>query len=308
MSKAVPRPVYKWVGGKGQISDVLAELAPKNFEMYYEPFSGGAAFFFELLRQGRITAAAITDLNPQIMITLIQVKEDVEEVISLLQSPIFANTSENYYAVRHWDRRDNWSEWVIEKKNWNYVAARVIFLTKLSFNGLWRENKSGQHNAPYCKNEKKNIVDEMNLRSVSEALQGITVGCAGHRWIAELWEDELEIYAMHGYALCPTDFVYFDPPYVDSWSDYTSDGWNMSDLERVSATFDLLTDRGTFGMLSMKDTPEVRELFKGYRIIGIKTHCRINRDASKRKNGMSELIIMNYDENDNILPVPSLTY
>ena len=84
MSKAIPRPAYKWVGGKGQIADTLADLAPKTFEMYFEPFTGGAAFFFKLLRDGRISAACLSDLNPQLMITLSQIRINVEEVISLL--------------------------------------------------------------------------------------------------------------------------------------------------------------------------------------------------------------------------------
>ncbi len=300
-TKAAIRPVNKWVGGKGQIADRLSELAPRNFEMYYEPFSGGAAFFFKLVRDGRITAACLSDINPQLMITLHMVHSKVEEVISLLRSPIFKNTEENYYIIRSWDRHDSWKEFLRTNSNFPLIAARLIFLTKLSFNGLWRENKKGQHNAPYCKDETKNTLNEKNLRAVSKALDGIGIVKASHEWIAELWEDENEIWAMHNMALCPTDFVYFDPPYVASWNDYTSEGWNISDLEKVAGTLDLLTDRGTYGMVSMKDTPEVRELFKDYRIIALKTHCRINCDASKRQNGMSELIIMNYDENDEIL-------
>lgn len=302
---SIPKPAYKWVGGKGQISDTLSELAPKDFEMFFSPFFGGGAFFFQLVREGRISAAMISDLNPQLMITVSQILENVEEVISLLKSPMFQNTEKNYYAVRSWDRNDNWQEWMNDIKNRAFVAARVIFLTKLSFNGLWRENSKGQHNAPYCKDESKNIVDEKNLRAVSKALIGISIAGASFEYLADLWEDENEAWAMNGYAICPTDFVYFDPPYVDSWSDYTSEGWNMSDLENVAATLDLLTERGTFGMVSMKETPEVRELFAGYRIVALKTHCRINRDSSKRKDGMSELIIMNYDEDDNILPIPN---
>lgn len=303
---SIPKPAYKWVGGKGQICDILYELAPKEFEMYFEPFAGGLAFFFKLVREGRISAALLSDLNPQLMITVSQLHINVEEVISLLKSPIFQNTEKNYYAVRAWDRTSNWQEWMNDKSNRSFVAARVIFLTKLSFNGLWRVNSKGQHNAPFCKDETKNIVDEKNLRAVSKALKGIQIARAGFEYLGDLWEDENESWAMNGYAICPTDFVYFDPPYVQSWSDYTSEGWNMKDLENVSATLDLLTDRGTFGMVSMKDTPEVRELFAGYRIVALKTHCRINRDSSKRKDGMSELIIMNYDENDNILPLPKV--
>lgn len=300
------RPAYKWVGGKTQLADVLSELAPSRFEVFYEPFCGGAAYFFKLLEDGKITSAILSDLNEQLIITLRIIRDMPDTVISLLESPMFTNTEKNYYAVRAWDRTENWQSW-IEDSQWHpFVAARLIYLTKLSFNGLWRVNKKGQHNAPYCKDESKNIVDESNIYAVSKALNEIVIGQASYAWIAELWEDELEIFAQHGFALCPTDFVYFDPPYVKSWSDYTSDGWNMSDLERVAATMDLLTNRGTYAMCSMKDTPEVRELFKGYRIVGVTTNCMINSDASNRKNGMSELIIMNYDENDNVISLREL--
>lgn len=287
-----PRPIVKWVGGKGQITNTLLELAPKTFEQYWEPFCGGGAFFFELIRAGRISAACLSDLNQQLMITVATVAERVSKVTMLLQSEIFENTETNYYAVRSWDRESEWSDIVNDREYWPFVAARVIFLTKLAFNGLWRENKKGQHNAPYCKAPEKNIVDPTNLSAVSKSLKGIVIGKANFEFL--MWGNWQYLAEMCN-PVCPTDFVYFDPPYPTSFTDYTADGFNMEELTKVRQMMDELTCLGTYVMLSMKDTPEVRKLFQGYLIVSITTDCRINSDATKRKNGMNELIILNYD-------------
>ena len=292
MSSTTPRPVVKWVGGKAHISDLLLELSPKNFEQYWEPFCGGGSFFFRLIRAGKITAACLSDLNQQLMITVATVAKRFKEVIMLLESDIFENTESNYYSIRSWDREDEWVDILNNEEFWAFIAARVIYLSKLCFNGLWRENKKGQHNSPYCHAPEKKVADLKNLKAVSKVLKGIIIGQADFRYLmCANWD-----YLDQSYnPICPTDFVYFDPPYPTSFTDYTADGFNMEDLAKVRQVMDELTSIGTFTMLSMKDIPEVREMFQDYLIISIETNCSINADASKRKNGMSELIIVNYD-------------
>jgi DNA adenine methylase len=307
MKTSIPRPFIKWVGGKSQIMDTLLDLAPDSFEEYFEPFAGGASIFWALLRQGCINAATISDLNKQLVIATATVMERLDSVIVLLKSPIFANNEKNYYAVRAWDREEDWrgwKEWISKRENWPMVTARFIFLNKLAFNGLWRENLKGQHNAPYCKDETAKVLDEKNLRSVSNALRklgpGLKLGRAGFDFLAL---ENFDLNAQHGVGICPTDFCYMDPPYVTTFTDYTSEGFNMRDFERLKDIIDELTETGVYVMLSMKDTPRVRKMFSKYRIVSLRTNCRINRDASKRKNGMSELVIMNYDEDSKILEV-----
>ena len=123
-------------------------------------------------------------------------------------------------------------------------------------------------------------------------MKGIIIGQADFRY---LMRDNWDYLDQSYNPICPTDFVYFDPPYPTSFTDYTADGFNMEDLAKVRQVMDELTSIGTFTMLSMKDILEVREMFQDYLIVSIKTNCRVNPDASKRKNGMSELIIINYD-------------
>jgi DNA adenine methylase len=292
------KPVIKWVGGKRQIEDVLYDLSPTNYEQYWEPFKGGLAMFFKHVREGRIDAAVVSDYNKQLPIMYSTLEKDPESIIALLESKEFENTKENYYKIRSWDRKENWVEWMNDPENAPRVAARVIFLTKLSFNALWRENSKGQHNAPYCQDESKKTFDRDNLLAVSRELKGINIGHASYEYLKkENWWKLAE----QNMPPTPEDFFYFDPPYVDTFVGYTKKGFNFDNIKELKQITDDLSSIGAYTMMSHTDHPEIRELFKDYRIVQIKTHARINRDPKKRKHAMNEVIIMNYDENNNVL-------
>ena len=85
------------------------------------------------------------------------------------------NTSEHFYEVRAWDRDkekyDSLSK--IEK------AARVIYLNRTCYNGLYRVNSSGEFNTPFGKYKNPAIVNEPVLRGMSQYFQeaDITFSC-----------------------------------------------------------------------------------------------------------------------------------
>ena len=79
-------------------------------------------------------------------------------------------------------------------------AARVIYLNKTCYNGLYRENRAGQFNVPFGRYVNPTICDEPNLRAASAILQQVDIACRRF--------DSVLGYAKEG------DFVYFDPPYV----------------------------------------------------------------------------------------------
>lgn len=284
-----PRPFVKWVGSKRDIADMLYELAPNNFEQYWEPFAGGAAFFFKLAREEKIDAACLSDINEQLMITTYCIAERVDEVIELLNSDSFANDEELYYEIRAWDRTDEWETMLKDEEQWPLVAARTIYLTKLAWRGLWRVNKKGQHNAPYWKayTDRKNLFEEANLRAVSRALKGIHLIKANFHYIqSENWNFLAQMYN----PPCPNDFFYFDPPYVESFTDYTKDGFGIEELHRLRFIADSLTHLGCYVMISMADIEGIDVLFNGYHIIRFKTRCKTTN--SKK---MNEVVILNYD-------------
>lgn len=297
----VPRPPSKYVGGKGQMVDLLGQLAPEAFEVYFEPFSGYAAFLFHLLREERITDAWVSDINDQIAIVFNTLRDNAQTVLHHFKSPIFANSAENFYTIRGWDRTPEWSRWKKDPRNWSLVTTRALYLGALSYNGLWRENALGQHNASYCKNPDKVPYDEENLLAVSRELSfnrhNIRIGEGSYRYLWEWLEQEEDLFAgpnLTNGGVFPGDFVYFDPPYLRSYTDYSAKGWDMHDFKNLKELFDALTTRGVYAMMSMSDTLEAREFFRRYNLASVTTACRMNRTQ------MAELIIRNYGSSGDV--------
>lgn len=130
------KPFLKWAGGKTQMIPDLLKFAPAKFNKYIEPFIGGGALYFNINHSKSI----ISDLNEELVITYKQVKENVFEVISVLDS--YINTEEFYYKIRSVSP---------SPLSDSERAARLIYLNKACFNGLFRVNKKVDFNAPYGK-------------------------------------------------------------------------------------------------------------------------------------------------------------
>ena len=69
------RPFVKWVGGKTQLLDDIKNSLPSDFSKkervtYVEPFVGGGAVLFWILREyPNITRAIINDINAELICT-----------------------------------------------------------------------------------------------------------------------------------------------------------------------------------------------------------------------------------------------
>ena len=133
---SLQKPFLKWAGGKTQMISDLLKFAPAKFNKYIEPFIGGGALFFNLNHPNSI----ISDLNEELVITYKQVKENVYEVVAVLDS--YVNSEEFYYKIRSINP---------DTLSHSERAARLIYLNKTCFNGLFRVNKKGEFNVPYGK-------------------------------------------------------------------------------------------------------------------------------------------------------------
>ena len=88
--KDIPRPLLKWVGGKGQIIDILLKKIPKIINNYYEIFVGGGSFLIMILwakEKGLITINGninVYDLNKSLINTYINIKDNKEELFQVI--------------------------------------------------------------------------------------------------------------------------------------------------------------------------------------------------------------------------------
>ena len=273
------RPFLKWAGGKAKLAPLVAERAPERIGRYHEPFLGGGAVFFALREAGRIARAALADGNADLIGAWRAVRDDVEGVIAALE-PLAARYLETeplkrafvYSAVR--DQRPR----LPARK-----AARLLFLNKTCFNGLYRVNRKGRFNVPHGRYGQPAILDAERLRDASHALAG-----------AELRAEDFE-------AACaraePGDFVYLDPPYqplsaTSAFTQYTSADFGFADQQRLRDAFDGLTERGVPALLSNSAHPDIEALYRGYAIERVPMGRSINSNGAGRKP-IDELLIGN---------------
>ena len=276
----VSKPFVKWAGGKRQLVSILDKNLPDEFATYYEPFLGGAAMMFHMLSKYTDQRCILSDLNHNLIQTYIVIRDHIDDLISTLKRYLdeyIRNPKEYYYVVRSNEPDDN-----IER------AARLLFLNRTCFNGLYRVNSKGQFNVPFGNYTKPNIINEENLRNVSGILQSsrITIHCRDFESII----DDVK----------SGDLVYFDPPYQPTsntakFTKYTDKDFGHKDLCRLAKLCDKLDRKGCYVLFSNSDSDLVRDLFDHtlWNISRISTNRVINSVGSNRK-GHHELLIKNY--------------
>lgn len=267
------QPFLKWAGGKQRLlPQYTPHFPPRDrINRYFEPFVGSAAVFFHR----RYAKATLSDRNEKLIELYRMVQNDVEGVIAGLKN--HRNEAEYYYRIRGQD---------LEMLSPAERAARLIYLNRTCYNGLFRENKRGEFNVPFGRYRNPAICDEPRLRAASLALKGVGLSSADFAGaVANAGKD---------------DFVYFDPPYVplnatSSFTSYDRRGFAERDHRRLADTIHQLTARGCLVMLSNSDTALVRELYrdKQYRLVPIEARRNINSKGDRR-GPVAELLILNY--------------
>ena len=269
-------PVLKWVGGKRQILDILIPLLPQKIATYCEPFVGGGALLFYLQPK----CAYINDINSDLIRVYTVIKDDVENLITTLQS--YRNDVEFFYHIREQDRdKESYASLSdIEK------AARILYLNKTCYNGLFRVNNAGEFNSPFGYYRNPNIVNAPVLRAVSSYFKNADIHLTSVDYTQIL--DTL-----------PKDaFVYLDPPYdpvssTASFTGYTKSGFSSDDQKKLREYCDKLNARGIKFMLSNSATDFIRNLYSAYNITIIQAKRVINSDSTKRGE-VDEVVVRNY--------------
>lgn len=271
------KPIIKWVGGKRQLLPKINELMPESFNCYYEPFIGGGAVFFNLAPQ----KAVINDMNKSLIDMYEVIRDDPKELMDLLTIHQRNNSKEYYLKVRAYDR-----DATIDGMSKVERVARVMYMLRVDFNGLYRVNSKNQFNVPYGKYKNPKIVDVDLITNISDYFNKNDITFKNGDF-----EKAVE-------SATSGDLVYFDPPYIPlsetaSFTSYTSDGFTLDDQKRLRDLFFELKNRGVQVMLSNSDTKLTRELYTGANIHEVSANRAINSVGSKRGK-VGELIITSY--------------
>lgn len=268
-STAVPfksKPFLKWAGGKTQLLDDLKNKAPNNFNRYIEPFIGGGAMFFAIQPH----VAIIADSNPELVNAYQCLADNVDKVIAHLFT--FKNTKSYFYEIR---------ELVSAELEKEYAAARMIYLNRTCYNGLFRVNKKGEFNVPYGNYKNIRICQVDILRVASQLLQNVEIVCGDYKTV-------LLDFAKTG------DFIFLDPPYlpISKYADfkrYTKEQFYEEDHRDLAEEVARLQKLGCHVILTNSNHPLVHELYEPYEIEIVNTRRNI---SSKAKTRISKDVIV----------------
>ena len=286
--------------------DLLLQHVPGEFCTYVELFCGGGAFFYRLHDEGRLRrfawpprdpknrvlledtddagldrargpSAFLCDGNVELMTTYKVVRDDPEGLLDALLT--FYRTAAGRISPFYGWLRDR-----MEPANDVETAARMLFLNKHCFNGLYRVNADGRFNVPFAADSENRRPDPAKILASSQALQRVQLHPG---------------YFLDGViAGIPRrgDLVYADPPYDGTFDQYVSKKtMPFGDAERVHLRDHLtrFVENGVHVLLSEADTPRVRELYskRPFVLHTVETTQTVSCTAEGRKK-RADLIVV----------------
>ncbi len=230
-------PFLKWAGGKRWLVQNHAALLPSKFNSYLEPFLGSGVMFFHLSPKRGI----ISDKNYELIEAYCAIRDDWRKVFAKLKEHHGNHSKDYYYKVR-----------ASKPMTIHTRCARLIYLNRTCFNGIYRVNLSGQFNVPIG-TKSKVVLDTDNFEGVASLLKRI-----------ELYSSDFEKVidqAQEG------DFVFADPPYTikhnkNNFVKYNEVIFKWRDQVRLRDSLLRASQRGAKVMATNALHPSVEELYK----------------------------------------------
>lgn len=264
---------------------------------YVEPFVGGGAMLFHMLKKHpEIKRAVINDINPHLVTAYRVVKEQPYELIerlSTLEHQYYALDSEEAKKAFYLGIRDIFNEENLENID---RAKYLIFLNRTCFNGLYRENAKGKFNVPFGRYLHPTICNAETIIADSEVLNRANVTI-----LRGDFSDTSNYLDGDG-----MNFIYFDPPYrplnaTSSFNSYVKEDFNDNEQIRLRDFSRELDGRlGVYWMLSNSDcsakNPEdtfFETIYDDFYIHRVYASRAINANPAKRGK-LTELLICNY--------------
>lgn len=267
------KPLLKWAGGKRKLAPRIDRAFGEPCRgTYFEPFCGAASVFLYRRTEGQIPRAVLADANPRLMALYQALQADWRAVESSLRALPSGDDpwKEAYYGVRQ-----AFNDGPVEGPE---QAARLVWLNRTCFNGLYRESRKSGFNVPVGRHKSLGIPSAEALERVAGLLEGVELVASGFE----------EVMARAGEG----DQVYCDPPYVPlsataHFTTYSGDAFDLEAQRRLAEHASAAAERGAAVVLSNHDTKLVRrELYpqeRGFKLVeSFPVGRSISRNASKR--------------------------
>lgn len=258
-------PPLKWAGGKRWFVSRHLHLVPDKFSRYIEPFLGSAALYFAL----RPKSALLSDVNGDLINLYSCIRSQPKNLSRALSRHQLRHSEEHYYATR-----------AANPKGELQRAARLLYLNRTCWNGLYRVNKQGQFNVPIG-TKSAVVLESDDFVSLSTVLEGAELQCRDF----EASIDAAEF----------GDFVFVDPPYTvahnnNGFVKYNETLFSWEDQLRLRAAVDRAVDRGAKVLVTNAAHASIYELYSGYEQLPV-TRSGVIAGKSAARGSFAEVVI-----------------
>ena len=272
--------LVKWAGGKGWLVDdhVVHLPEPEADGSYHEPFLGSAAVARHYL--GR-TTCFLSDKNKRLIAVYEGVRDNPEEVHRALKTLVGAHSEEAYYRVRKRFNED-------EGKNPVLRAARLIYLNRACYKGLYRESKAGVFNVPWGFYSAPGLPTLEDLVAWAALLKPAS---GSVRLFSSSFLDALDQH------VTARSVVFLDPPYVPmtksaNFTQYEAEGFGPKDQEALAEMLIELDVRGAKFLLTNNVT--ARKLYERWDVLEVEVSRSMSDGSKKRRGKVKEILVANY--------------
>lgn len=258
-------PVAPYVGGKRYLARRIAALiASIPHDTYAEPFIGMGGVF--LRRQSRPKAEVINDISEDVTTLFLILQEHYAYFIDHLRFRLSSRAEFERLAALDPAR---------SRMTDLNRAARFLYLQRLAFGGKVAGRNFG---VSPTRPSRFNVTQlEPMLADLHERLAGVTIERLP-------WSSFIARYDR------PGTLFYLDPPYFGSEHYYGDGVFTRADFDTMAAL--LGTIKGKF-LLSINDTPEIRQIFSAFNQMPVLTHYAVSASPAAKGKTVGELIIGN---------------
>lgn len=252
-------PVAGWLGGKKQLHPTIIDRIDRiPHKTYVEPFVGMGGVFLRRRFKPRLEVA--NDLNGEIINLFRILQRHLPQLMEVMRFQVASRAE--FERLR---KTDPGTLTDLER------AARFLYLQRLAFGGQVDGvfGVSATTAPRFSLGRLEPLLDAAHTR-----LQSVVFECLD-------WSDVIARYDS------PDTLFYLDPPYFGGEADYGKGMFQRADYARMAESL-----RGIEGacILSLNDTPEVRDTFSGFYFDQVKL---INTVAKAGSTPAEELIITN---------------
>jgi len=224
----------------------LSEHIPPRDEIhrcYVEPFVGGGAVFFWLQPK----RALLSDVNRELIDLYKCIRSNPQGVWEGFK--MIPEGREAYNQMRKLRHRD---------LDPVMGAARLLYLNRTCFKGMWRHNGRGEFNIGYGGASRRWVITSDALDTVSKLLRYALVQCADF--------EEVVNQCKLG------DFIFIDPPYrpgmkEQSNAHYVGQQFTFEDQQRLASALARAGARGVLWTMTNSSHPDILELYPGCHVI-----------------------------------------